>query len=68
MADTDKVLMQAIKCMEAADSVIDLERKLVMLELAKRWLDLAAQMDATGDRSELGDALLGVTDAKRTRH
>jgi len=34
-----------MECIEAADSVADPGRKLALLELAQRWLNLAAQVE-----------------------
>ena len=43
----------------------DPERKLVLLDLAQRWLWLAGQTDAIADRNDLrGDALLDHPDMK----
>ena len=43
----------------AAGVVADPKNKLVLLDLAQRWLGLAGQADTIADRSELrGDALL----------
>ena len=43
----------------AAGVVADPKSKLVLLDLAQRWLGLAGQADTIAERSELrGDALL----------
>ena len=49
----------------AAGVVADPKSKLVLLDLAQRWLGLAGQADTIADRSELqGDALLNHPDMK----
>ena len=65
MASGDRFRTQALECIEAADSVADPWRKLALLELAQRWLNLAAQMEAMGSCLR-GDALLD--DPKPTSH
>jgi len=42
----DKFRAQANECLKAADSLADPERKLVQLDLAHRWLRLAAEVDS----------------------
>ena len=42
----DKFRAQASECLKAANSTADPERKLLQLDLAQRWLRLAAQVDA----------------------
>ena len=55
----DNFRARANECIEAAERVADVERKLVLLDLAQRWLSLAGQIDAIADRNELrGDVLL----------
>ena len=59
MASGDNYRARAHECVKAADGVADPERKLVLLDLAQRWLGLAGQADTIAERSELrGDALL----------
>jgi hypothetical protein len=61
MAAGDQYRTQANVCMEAADRTIDPDRRVSLLELAQRWLRLAAQSDATDPGGGLrGDALLDV--------
>jgi hypothetical protein len=55
MSLSDSYRARPIECMEAADAIAVLERKVVLLELAQRWLDLASRIDTTGLR---GDVLL----------
>ena len=58
MASGDNYRARANECIEAAERVADVERKLVLLDLAQRWLSLAGQIDAIADRNDLqGDAL-----------
>jgi hypothetical protein len=65
MASGDNYRARANECIEAAVGVADPERKLVLLDLAQRWLWLAGQTDAIADRNELrGDALLDHPDMK----
>jgi hypothetical protein len=60
MASGDECRARAKECIEAAERAADPERKLVLLDLAQRWLCHAVQLDAVGDRRELrGDALVG---------
>ncbi len=42
----DKFRAQADECLKAARSMADPERKLVQLDLAHRWLRLAAEVDS----------------------
>jgi hypothetical protein len=46
MNSGDKFRARAMECIDAADSVTDPKRKLVLLELAQRWLDLAGRVEA----------------------
>jgi hypothetical protein len=65
MVSGDNYRARAHECVKAADGVADVERKLVLLDLAQRWLRLAGQTDAIADRHELrGDALLDDPDMK----
>jgi hypothetical protein len=58
MASGDNYRARANECVKAADGFADVERKLVLLDLAQRWLSLAGQIDAIADRNDLqGDAL-----------
>jgi hypothetical protein len=61
----DRFRSRAIECIEAADATADPGRKLALVELAQRWLNLAAQVEAM-DGCLRGDALLG--DPKPTSH
>ena len=65
MASSDKFRARAIECIEAADSMADSVHKLVLLEIAQRWLDLANRDEAMGDGLR-GDGLLD--DSKPTGH
>jgi hypothetical protein len=59
MASGDNCRARANECVVAAGVVADPKSKLVLLDLAQRWLGLAGQADTIADRSELrGDALL----------
>ena len=69
MGSGDNYRARAIECIEAADHVADVERRLVLLDLAQRWLWLAGQIDAIADQHGLrGDALLDNPDMKETTH
>jgi hypothetical protein len=61
MATGDNYRAQANECVAAAGVVADPERKLVLLELAQRWLGLAGQADTIADRSELRGDILRIT-------
>jgi hypothetical protein len=59
----DNFRARANECVEAAGRVADPESKLVLLDLAQRWLGLAGQIAAIADRHGLrGDALLDHPD------
>jgi hypothetical protein len=65
MGSVDNYRARANECIEAADRAAGPERKLVLLDLAQRWLSLAGQIDAIADRNDLrGDALLDHPDMK----
>lgn len=67
MVPGNKFRAQVEECINAAGSAADAGRKLVFLELARRWLALAAQADALYERNTLrGDVLLD--ESKPTRH
>ena len=72
MASGDNYRARANECVVAAGVVADPKSKLVLLELAQRWLGLAGQIDAIADRNDLrGDALLDHPDplsGKRQYH
>jgi len=51
----DECRNQAKECLAAAAQVTDPERKISLLELARRWLRLAFQVEKSGFR---GDAVL----------
>jgi len=55
MSAGDQYRARALECIEAAAAVVASERKLALLELAQRWLNLAAQIE---EISLKGDALL----------
>jgi hypothetical protein len=55
MSLSDNYRSRAIECIEAADAMASPESKVVLLELAQRWLNLASQVDARGWR---GNTLL----------
>jgi hypothetical protein len=66
MASGDNCRARAKECVEAADRAADPESKLVLLDLARRWLRHAGQADTIADRHELhGDALLDRPDTTR---
>ena len=48
----DRFRTRALECIEAADSVADPGRKLALLELAQRWLNLAAQVEGVAKLSD----------------
>ncbi len=55
----DQYRARANECIAAAAQVSDPERKISLLELARRWLRLAFRVDKIGDdRGFRGDALL----------
>ena len=59
MASGKNCRARANECVVAAGVVADPKSKLVLLDLAQRWLGLAGQADTIAERSELrGDALL----------
>jgi hypothetical protein len=59
MASGDNCRARANECVVAAGVVADPKSKLVLLDLAQRWLGLAGQADTIAERSELrGDAFL----------
>jgi hypothetical protein len=59
MASGDRYRARASECADAADSAVDPERRVTLLELARRWLRLADQVDAMRERSGLkGDSLV----------
>jgi hypothetical protein len=58
MAAGDQYRARAIECIEAADASAAPECKLALLELARRWLNLASQVEAIDRRNLRGDALL----------
>ena len=69
MGSGDNYRARANECIEAAERAADPERKLVLLDLAQRWLWLAGQIDAIADQHGLrGDALLDHPDMKETTH
>ena len=64
MAPGDHYRTRANECIEAWDKVTEPERKLTLLELAQRWLRLAAQVDRTSARNcAKGDVLLDEASA-----
>jgi hypothetical protein len=66
MASGENCRARAKECIEAADRAADSERRLVLLDLARRWLQHADQADTLADRHELrGDALLDHPDTTR---
>jgi hypothetical protein len=66
MASGDSHRARAKECVAAAGVVADPDSKLVLLEIAKRWLWHAGQADTIADRHELrGDALLDRPDTTR---
>jgi hypothetical protein len=66
MSSGDVYRARALECVEAADLLADPKRKVVLLELAQRWLTLAAQMERMESRRLQGDALLATP--KPTNH
>ncbi len=56
MASGDKFRTRARECVEVADSMADPVHKLVLLEIAQRWLDLATRQE--WQREPPGDAFL----------
>jgi hypothetical protein len=58
MAAGDNYRERAIECIQAAYALADLERKLTLLELAQRWIDLASWVETTEGGALRGDALL----------
>ena len=59
MVDSDRFRTQASECIKAANAATAPERKLVLFELAQRWLDLATQTDALYERfTPRGDIFL----------
>ena len=63
MASGDNCRARANECVVAAGVVADPKSKLVLLDLAQRWLGLAGQIAAIADRHGLrGDALLDHQD------
>jgi hypothetical protein len=59
MASGDEYRAQAKECMDVAERMVDQKRKLSLLDLAIRWLRLAAKVDETRERKEAtGDVLL----------
>jgi hypothetical protein len=66
MASGGECRARAKECIEAAERAADPESKLVLLDLARRWLCHADQADTIADRQELrGDALLDRPDMTR---
>jgi len=64
MATADEYRSRANECIAAADNVTEPERKVSLLELAQRWLQLAFQVEKIQDRNGFkGDALLDPPDA-----
>jgi hypothetical protein len=59
MASEDNCRARANECIEVADRATDPESRLILLDLARRWLWLAGRADTIADRRALrGDALL----------
>ena len=66
MASGEKCRARAKECIEAADRADDPKSRLILLDLARRWLFHADQADTLADRHELrGDALLDHPDTTR---
>ena len=70
MATADRYLQRPIECMRAADAATEPGRKLVLLEIAERWLKFAAQVEYVDDSqsSLYGDALLPTAKPRPPTH
>ena len=61
--------VRARECMEAADRINEAGRRIILLELAQRWLTLADQIDGIEARRQpMGDALLDTPEADQSTH
>jgi hypothetical protein len=58
MITGNKFRARADECLREADSMTDPERKLVHLDLARRWMRLAAQIDKRDAEPRCGTPLV----------
>jgi hypothetical protein len=58
MPPSDRYRGKAKECTEAAEQVVDPERRLALLELAQRWLVMAEQAEEGERPAGRGDALV----------
>jgi hypothetical protein len=58
MASGDQYRLKAAECTEAAQRASEPERKVGLLELAQKWLQLAEQADNRDRNGVRGNALL----------
>jgi len=59
----------ARECMKAADRINEPGRRIILLELAQRWLMLADQIDGIEARRQpMGDALLDTPESDQPTH
>lgn len=49
----DQYRHRAVECMRAVEVVVEKPRKIALLEVAQRWLNLAEQADLAGENSLL---------------
>ena len=58
MMTGNRFRVRADQCLRAANSIADPERKVAQLDLANRWLRLAAQIDKTDAGARYVDPLV----------
>jgi hypothetical protein len=68
MASGDNYRARAHECVKAADGVADPERKLVLLDLAQRWLGVAGQADTIAERKRASGRRVTGSPAPEGRH
>jgi len=61
--------VRARECMEAADGINEPGHRIILLELAQRWLMLADQIDKIEARRQpMGDPLLDTPEPDQSTH
>jgi hypothetical protein len=65
MMTGNRFRVRADQCLRAANSIADPERKLAQLDLANRWLRLAAQIDKIDPAAGCAAPLVPLQDRHR---